>query len=302
MTRRSYAGGAKSAFLLTGIGSGDLSATISDATGWPNTATGECVVTFDRGNAGEERALATRSGTVLTFASLAKRGVDGTSSVAHAAGVTVEHTFSGLDADDANGHLNGDPATHLSLIVVGDLTANVVKDSAGTGAYLVMNPAGVNAGEVLVQTRSATNVGLAVRGAVGQSFQLQRWEDSSGAALLHVNSAGDLVGASTGTIAIGNIADASVTGATFQMNPAGFNAGEVILFTRASANNGLAIRGAASQVGDLQRWENSSGSALGAVGAAGQLTFTDPSVGLRTAVFGAADSAGAGFRTVRVSN
>lgn len=112
MARRSYSGNATSTTITGSISGTDLACTLASATGWPNTGTGECVVTFGRGTATEERALATRSGTTLTFASLAKRGVDGTSAVAHAAGTTIEHTFSGLDADEANAHVNSSSGVH----------------------------------------------------------------------------------------------------------------------------------------------------------------------------------------------
>ena len=112
MARRSYAGGAAATTITGGIGATDLTVTIADATGWPNTASGECFVTFERGTANEERALCTRSGTTLTFASTGKRGLEGTTAVAHSSGSSIEHTFSETDADEANEHVNSTSGVH----------------------------------------------------------------------------------------------------------------------------------------------------------------------------------------------
>jgi hypothetical protein len=139
MARRSFAGGALSTTLVTGISNSDLTATIASATGWPDTSTGECVVTFERGLAGEEKALATRVGTTLTFASLAKRGVDGTTRVAHSAGITVEHTLSALDLDEANDHVNDSTGVHglgASSSVVGTTDTQTLTNKTLTGGTL----------------------------------------------------------------------------------------------------------------------------------------------------------------------
>lgn len=111
MTRRAYAGGAVSTTTTGAINSTDLSVTIASATGWPSGAN-EFFATLERGGANEERVLCTRSGTTLTFASTAKRGVDGTTAASHASGVAIEHTFSGVDADEANEHVNATGAVH----------------------------------------------------------------------------------------------------------------------------------------------------------------------------------------------
>lgn len=129
VARRSYAGGAVSAVLTAQMGATDLSCTIDSATGWPSTATGECFVTIGRGTASEERCLATRSGTTLTFASLAKRGLEGTTAVTHQAGVAVEHTFSSTDADEANAHTSASSGVHgVTGSVVGTSDAQTLSN------------------------------------------------------------------------------------------------------------------------------------------------------------------------------
>lgn len=108
MARRDYAGNAVPTTITSGISATDLSITIADATGWPGGgASGEFFVTIDRGLSNEERVLvASRTGTTLTVAAVGKRGVDDTVAAIHGANAVIEHTFSGVDADEANAHLN----------------------------------------------------------------------------------------------------------------------------------------------------------------------------------------------------
>ncbi len=70
-----------------------------------------------------------------------------------------------------------------------------------------------------------------------------------------------------------------------------------------AANKGLVVQGAAGQTGDLTQWQNSAGSVLSYIAASGVAVLQFTAVGgARELVLGAADSAGAGFRTVRVAN
>lgn len=111
MARRDYAGNAAPTTLTADIGPTDLAISIAGATGWPSGGgAGKFFITIDRGLSNEERVLvASRTGTGLTVALLADRGVDDTIPAIHSAGAVVEHTFSGVDADEANRHIN-DPA------------------------------------------------------------------------------------------------------------------------------------------------------------------------------------------------
>lgn len=108
MARRDYAGGAVETTITSGISPTSLTIDIASATGWPTGgANGKFFVTIDAGIAVEEKVLvASRTGTVLTIASTADRGVDDTSAAAHNANATIIHSISALDIDEANAHIN----------------------------------------------------------------------------------------------------------------------------------------------------------------------------------------------------
>lgn len=116
MARRDYAGNATPSTLVSGIANNTLAFDIpgADAGSWPTGgANGKFMVTFDRGLPSEERVLAqSQSGGSFVVQNVGDRGVDGTSAVAHSAGATVEHTYSGIDADEANEHINTPALDH----------------------------------------------------------------------------------------------------------------------------------------------------------------------------------------------
>lgn len=102
--RYQHAGGAKPTTLTQAVNDvvlGDFF--INDATGWPDGSVGPFFAVLDRGLLTEEKVLVQdRVGTTLN---VIERGADGTLVSAHADGATVEHTFSALEADDANAHI-----------------------------------------------------------------------------------------------------------------------------------------------------------------------------------------------------
>lgn len=100
--RRSFAGAAVSTTLGAGINAAAMSFTIASATGWPDGSSGDFFVVVDRGGAAEEKIrCASRSGTTVTVAT-SGRGADGTSAASHSSGESVEHSFSAVDANEAN--------------------------------------------------------------------------------------------------------------------------------------------------------------------------------------------------------
>lgn len=107
MPIRDYSGNAIPSTLALEFDGVSLSATLDVADNWPlGGVNGKFVVTFARDTDREERALVNdRSGNVLNFASIADRGVDDTAVFSHLAGTTVDHTFSGIEAQEANQHI-----------------------------------------------------------------------------------------------------------------------------------------------------------------------------------------------------
>ena len=141
-----------------------------------------------------------------------------------------------------------------TFTVVGDGNA----DANGV-QYFDTGTAWSTAGSALRLARAvaeaATDVPLAAKGAAAQSGDLQQWLASSGAVLASVSAAGVLMGS------------------------AGIHAGPGTKYSTAAldvtppaaGSNGVIVRGAAGQTSSLQRWENSSGTALARVAADGVL-------------------------------
>lgn len=124
MTRRDYEGNAVPAVLTGSITSTGLTIAIDVATGWPTGGgSGKFFVTIDRGLSTEERVLvSSRSGLTLTVAAVGDRGVDGTAASAHDPNASIEHTFSGTDADEANQHVNDVALDHHTQYMKADGT------------------------------------------------------------------------------------------------------------------------------------------------------------------------------------
>lgn len=96
---RSYSGAAQDTTLTAPITSVSLTATVTDATGYPSA---NFVVILDRGTASEEKRLVeSRTGNQFTFA-VAGLGYDGTAALDHAAGATVGHVWDARSAQEAN--------------------------------------------------------------------------------------------------------------------------------------------------------------------------------------------------------
>jgi hypothetical protein len=112
IARRAFAGGAVQTTITSGITATSTTITIAASTGWPSGAEFFCVI--DPGQASEEKVLVTRSGTTLTCASTAKRGVDGTSAASHNQGAVIYVCLAAADADEAN-------LTASTLTTKGDL-------------------------------------------------------------------------------------------------------------------------------------------------------------------------------------
>lgn len=124
--RRSYAGGAKPAYLVTALGgtTAELTIECDDLSNWPTGAAGPFYIVIDRGTVSEEKILCeSRSGETITVyeaGGSTGRGADGTTVLAHAVNAEVEHVFTATDADEANLHVNSTSGVHgVSGSIVG---------------------------------------------------------------------------------------------------------------------------------------------------------------------------------------
>lgn len=149
VARRDFAGAAAATTLGGDINSTDTSITIASASGWPTGSNGEFYICIDRGHAGEEKALVlSRSGTTLTLASSAKRGVDGTSAASHSAGVTVEHVLAAADLDEANAHIadttRDDHTQYLTAARLASTIAAYPKGVVYRSANITANQSGIS--------------------------------------------------------------------------------------------------------------------------------------------------------------
>ena len=131
------------------------------------------------------------------------------------------------------------------------------------------------AGGSVITASGAAVVPLAVKGAASQTANLFSARDSADAEKALITPAGLF-----------------------------FAAGGVQAFSDAAAKIPLLVRGNAAQTANLVEAQNSAATVLFSVGPGGALTMRDAiTTGLDRALqFGAADSAGVGFRTVRVAN
>ena len=162
-------------------------------------------------------------------------------------------------------------------------TANLTEwqDSAGTVLSKVSPSGVVMAGNGIVSgglntgpgvatffAGAAGNIPLAVRGATSQTASLTEWQSDTGTVLSRIRNDGAFITNQPVYIATGNgLRDSAGTGAYLNMQ----SADGILVNTRAAANKGLIVQGAASQTASLQEWQLSGGQVPVFVDYAGQL-------------------------------
>ncbi len=135
----------------------------------------------------------------------------------------------------------------------GGLYGLTMQDAAAAGPWLTFNSS-----TILAKPVTASQIPITIKGAASQSANLTEWQNSSGTVLASINSAG------TATFNNLNMAQTTITASS---DPALF-----VSQTNAS-NRAVVVRGAASQTGDLQQWQDSSGNSLAVVGSDGTMSI-----------------------------
>jgi hypothetical protein len=321
MPVRSYSGNAKSTALAEAITATATTFLVNDGTGYPDGAAGPFVVTLSGGTAGEEKVLcATRTGTSFTVAA-GGRGFDDTTASAHPNQALVQHTFSATDAREANAHVNattGDPHPQYLLPSEGDaayvrttggdtitasgagVTPLVVKGASGqtvslfearnaanelrtfvtagggvvTRGLLVAGPVDNDgSAQALLVTQDPARRALIVRGAASQTANLAEFQSSAGTVLVAIRSDG-------------------YTLANKGIKVEALSAGDPV----------LDVIAAVSQTANVAQFRNSAGAEMANISADGRARFTMNGAFRAALQVGDPDSAGVGFRTVRVAN
>jgi hypothetical protein len=111
-------------------------------------------------------------------------------------------------------------------------------------------------GTQTIETGGASAVGLVVKGVLTQSSNLQQWQNGSGTVIARVDNLGGL---QAGTL----------YASAYSYYSAALN-----VTTPSTTQLGIVVRGLASQTADLMQWQNSAGSVLGYMTAAGDFWVT----------------------------
>ena len=109
-------------------------------------------------------------------------------------------------------------------------------------------------GQIKQRLLYTTSVGLTIKGAASQSANLTQWQDSSGSVLSRVQADGTFVWGSASS-ALQN------------------SSGRLIVNLGSAASVGVTVKGYASQTGDLQQWQDSTGTVLNTITSSGTLVI-----------------------------
>ena len=108
-------------------------------------------------------------------------------------------------------------------------------------------------------------VPVTIKGVSGQSANLTEWKNSSGTALTRIDAYGN----------IASDVNLNVYG-YIGLGIAAVSTARTIIGSNNSSMVGLIVKGASSQTGDLQQWQNNSGTALTKIDSSGNLYFINP--------------------------
>jgi hypothetical protein len=153
-----------------------------------------------------------------------------------------------------------------------DSTGAVLAKLQSNGTFWTNAAAGITTGGIAtsgpylnaaasINTTGTSLIGVAVRGVVGQTADLQQWQDTTGTALTRVDPSGRLSVQPSGTSAF------ATANAALGVTP------------QSLGLIGIAVKALAGQTGDLTQWQDSAGSILSGVNASGNLRVVSPGYG-----------------------
>ena len=127
---------------------------------------------------------------------------------------------------------------------------------------------GVTTATINALPTSAATVGLLVKGFASQTANLQEWQNSSGTVLANIFADGD--------VGVNSIRSVNGSVKRILMNQ---TTESVRVITATAAYIGLVIRGVSGQTADLQQWQDSAGTVLSEIDAAGAANFVRAGIG-----------------------
>jgi hypothetical protein len=187
--------------------------------------------------------------------------------------------FMHLRGSDNSVLLSVSPAAQINTDRVG---TNGLRGRSGVADRI--NLASTTISTILRNDIGTTGINVVVEAVASQSGDMAQFRNSAGTVLTNVRAGGDLTAP---TVSAGSF----------------HGSGSIMLFARpaTASHRGLVVKATAAQTGDTVQVLNDAGSPIAKIDATGQGAFTT-TAGLRTLEVGAVDSAGVGFRTVRVAN
>jgi len=151
---------------------------------------------------------------------------------------------------------NGAALYNFTTVAGANYAQAAITRESGFNGNLIIGQQGT--GTVLVQNGSASGIGLVVKGTASQTAKLQEWQNSAGTVVASTSVEGNgYFQANLNAASIGagnNIGGASLTASPWS-----------------AVTTVSIIRGYPSQTGDLTQWQNSSGTVVAKVNAAGNI-------------------------------
>ncbi len=145
-----------------------------------------------------------------------------------------------------------------------NVSGNWGNDAIFSGGPVQISPTASATGYGLFVRSGATgSIGVLVRGASGQTGDLQAWQNSGSTTLASISSSGSFFTNST-----------LFTTLQTYIYGAGDYGAALNVISRSTANAGVIVRGRASQSADLQQWQNSSGGTVTRVDSSGNIFGT----------------------------